>query len=356
MKGFRTAVCAVAMVIVWGCGGSEPTPEPEPAPATEVTDACAPVGDIQFICDLISPEDLAVIPDSEWLIASGNQEGGMLHLVNIRDKSTSVLYPNTQLREQLDATAYPTCPGPMDPAEGAEFRAHGLYLKPGDTGVHAVYLVHHGLRESVVVFEVDANASPPVLTWVGCTVAPETLTFNAVVALPDGGIGVTSFRTAGLTESFDEILEGKPSGSVWEWHADGGWSEVPESLEGGPNGLEISADGEWFYVSGWGSQRFVKLSRNRTPVEKEAVDLHFRPDNIRLQADGSVFAAGADLFDTPEETLHVARIDPTTMTFDRLLDHPVIENFAACTTATQIGNEIWMGTNRGAMIGYFPAR
>ena len=41
MNGFRTAVCAVAMVVVWGCGGSEPTPEPEPAPATEVADACA---------------------------------------------------------------------------------------------------------------------------------------------------------------------------------------------------------------------------------------------------------------------------------------------------------------------------
>ena len=71
------------------------------------------MGDIKFICNLISPEDLAVIPDSEWLIASGNQEGGMLHLVNIRDKSTSVLYPNTELREQLDPIAYPTCPGPI---------------------------------------------------------------------------------------------------------------------------------------------------------------------------------------------------------------------------------------------------
>ena len=357
MKRLHMMVSAGLVLLAWGCGGSEPAPSPEPdaAPVVEMTDDCPPDGPIQFICGLISPEDLAVIPDSDWIIASGNQEGGKLHLVNVRDKSTRVVYPDTGLPEQLDPTVYPNCPGPMDPTEGAEFRAHGLYLKPGDGGVHTALLVHHGFRESIEVFEVDANTSPPSLTWVGCTVAPEALTFNSVVALPDGGIGVTSFRTAGLTESFDEIMEGRPSGSVWEWHADAGWTEVPESLEGGPNGLEISADGEWFYISGWGSQRFVKLSRGRTPAVKEAVDLHFRPDNIRLQADGTVLAAGADHFDTPEETLHVARIHPDTMTFDRLIDRPVIEDFKACTTATQIGDEIWMGTNRGKMIGYFPA-
>ena len=357
MKRFRLTLCGVSALFVLGCGAPEPEPEPAPPaePAVEMANPCPPSGPVQFICGLISPEDLAVIPNSDWIIASGNQEGGKIHLVNIRDKSSSVLYPVAQPSERFDAEAYPTCPGPMDPTEGAEFRAHGLYLKPGDAGRHTVYLVHHGFRESVEVFEVDTSASPPTLTWIGCTVAPEALTFNSVVALPDGGIGVTSFRTAGLTESFEEILEGTPSGSVWEWHADGGWTEVPESLEGGPNGLEISADGEWFYISGWGSQRFVKLSRGRTPVEKEAVDLHFRPDNIRLQADGAVFAAGADHFDTPEETLHVARIDPSTMTFERLLDQPVVEDFKACTTATQIGDEIWMGTNRGKMIGYFPA-
>lgn len=355
MMRCQMTVCVATVLLAWGCGSApEPEPETEAPATTEAADPCPPSGPIQFICGLISPEDLAVIPDSEWIIASGNQEGGKLHLVNVRDKSTRVVYPGTGLEERLDAEAYPTCPGPIDPAEGAAFRAHGLYLKPGDAGMHTVLLVHHGLRESIEVFEVDANATPPVLTWVGCTVAPEALTFNSVVALPDGGIGVTSFRTAGLTESFEEIMAGQPSGSVWEWRADGGWTEVPDSLEGGPNGLEISADGEWFYISGWGSQRFVKLSRGRTPVVKEAVDLHFRPDNIRLQADGSVFAAGADNFDTPEETLHVARIDPETMTFERLIDQPVVEAFKACTTATQIGDEVWLGTNRGRMIGYFP--
>ena len=183
--------------------------------------------------------------------------------------------------------------------------------------MHTVYLVHHGNRESIEVFEIDGNANPPELTWVGCAVAPEGLTLNSVVALPDGGFATTSFQTAGLSESLDAILTGALSGAVWEWHADGGWTEVPGSTTGGPNGLEISADGEWFYIAGWGSQRFIRLSRSRVPRERLHIDLHFRPDNLRRQADGTVFASGADHFNTPEETFHVARIDPQTLTFER---------------------------------------
>ena len=353
-RRIRLAI-GVALLPALGCGAADPPAAPVADPAPEAAADCAPVGEIRFICDLISPEDLAVLPGEEWVIASGDQEGGMIHLVNVRDKTSTVVYPTAAPRERLDAETYSSCPGPIDLDEGAAFRAHGLYLRPGADGVHSVYLVHHGNRESVEVFEIDGNASPPELTWVGCAVAPEPLTLTSVVALPDGGFAATSFRTAGLTESFDDILTGAISGSVWEWHTDGGWTEVPGSATGGPNGLEISEDGEWFHIAGWGEQRFIRLSRGRTPVERDGVDLHFRPDNLRRQPDGSVFAAGADHFNTPEETFHVGRIDPQTLEVERVIDHPVIEKFAACTTAVQIGGEIWMGTNRGEKIGYFPA-
>ena len=50
--------------------------------ATPSQAACDPVGEIRFICDVIGPEDLAIVPGSEWVIASGNQEGGRIHLVS----------------------------------------------------------------------------------------------------------------------------------------------------------------------------------------------------------------------------------------------------------------------------------
>ena len=174
------------------CTAAGPTSEQasnvdQPPPGFAVAGAvpCDPVGEIQFICDLISPEDIAIIPDSEWVIASGAQEGGRIHLVHARDKTTTVLFPTAQPDERLDATTYPTCPGPLEEEEA--FRAHGLYLKPGGV-VHTLYVVHHGTRESVEVFEVDAQATPPALTWVGCAPALSTLSLNSVVALPEGAV------------------------------------------------------------------------------------------------------------------------------------------------------------------------
>ena len=306
--------------------------------------ACEAVGEIQFICNIISPEDLAIVPGSEWVIASGNQEGGRIQLVNVRDKTTTVLFPMPARNEQLDATTYPTCPGALDPEEKDAFRAHGLYLKPGQGAVHTLYVVHHGTRESIEVLEVDAQATPLALTWVGCAIAPEGLGFNGVVALPEGGFAATSPRT----------------GDVWEWHPGTGWTRIPGSEDTAPNGLEISKDGRWLYVAGWREQKLTRLSRGQTPVQKDVVALGFRPDNLRMSLDGSVIlAAGHGNIEEPREPLretsNVATIDPQTLEVQRIFQHPAIEGFVASTTAIRIGNEMWLGTHRGEMIAYLPA-
>ena len=301
---------------------------------------CEAVGDIRFICDVIGPEDLALVPGAEWVIASGNQAGGRIQLVHVRDKTATALFPTAMRRERLDATTYPSCPGPLDLSNPDAFRAHGLYLDTHDSAVHTLYVVHHGTRESIEMFEVDARVSPPALTWVGCVVAPEGLGLNSVVALPDGGFAATSPRT----------------GDVWEWQTEAGWTRIPGSEDTTPNGLEISPDGRWLYVAGWREEKLTRLSRGRTPVEKDVVSVGFRPDNLRMSADGStILAAGHGNYQTPQETSNVARIDPQTLDVERIFQHPRIDGFEASTTAIQIGGEIWLGTNRGEMIAYFPA-
>ena len=327
------------------CGGGGPVGPGEAAETPAAAgEACAPVGDLQFICGVISPEDLAVVPDSDWVIASGNQAGGRIQLVSVNGKTARVLFPAAGAGERLDSGAYPTCPGPIDPAEGDDFRAHGLYLKPGPGGVHTLFVVHHGRRESIEVFELDARGQEPALTWIGCAVAPEGVTLNAVAALPDGGFATTAPR-----------MNGDPSSAVWEWQTDSGWEIVPGSEDVRPNGLEVSDDGEWLYVAGWQDERFIRLSRGRTPVETDAVQLGFRPDNLRMAPDGLVYAAGHTDFRTPSEASNVARIDPGTLEFERIFRQPYLEGFAAATTAVPIGNDIWLGTNRGERIAYFPA-
>ena len=43
---------------------------------------CDAVSNIKFVCGVISPEDLALVPGSEWVITSGNRTGsGAIRLI-----------------------------------------------------------------------------------------------------------------------------------------------------------------------------------------------------------------------------------------------------------------------------------
>jgi hypothetical protein len=365
----RKATLTVLGLSVWfaaGCGGAPPAAAPAPAatpaaaPAREASASavagfaapgaapCDPVEDIRFICGLLSAEDLAILPGSEWLIASGNREGGRLHLVSVRDKTATVVFPTATPNERFDAAAYPTCPGSLKSEKPEAFRAHGLYLKPGKGGVHTLYVVHHGSRESIEVFEVDARAAPPALTWVGCAPGLSTLVFNGVVALPEGGFAATS----------------GPTNDVWQYQTATGWRRVPGSEGTAPNGLEVSRDGRWLFIAGWAEEKVTRLSRGQTPVKKDVVALGFRPDNLRMSPDGVLFAAGhtdkdgksiVEPREPLRETSNAATIDQQKMTVRRVFQHPAMAGFVASTTAVQIGNEMWLGSQRGDRIAYFPA-
>ena len=355
MTAAKLAALGMGAMIAAGCGAPAPEPEPAVETAPEIPQfavtgehPCDPVGDVQFLCDMVSPEDIAVLPGAEWAIASGAREGGRLHLVNVADKSTSVLFPTPESESVLDAEAYPACPGPLDLANPDISRLHGLYLDPGEGDTHTLLVVHHGPRESIEFFEVDAGDGPPGLTWTGCAVAPEGATLNSVVALPGGGFATTN---AGI--------------GVWEWHADSGWEVLPESEDTAANGIEVSADGELLYIAGWAEEKLTRLSRGVTPVRKDVIQLGFRPDNLRMALDGSVIYAaghtdrdGNSITDPREPTLetsNVAEIDPETLEFERVFVHPAMPGFISSTTAIRIGDELWLGSYRGDRLAYAPA-
>ena len=155
---------------------------------------CGPVGQIRFVCGQNGPEDLVEVPGSTWLIASAYGAEGGIHLIDTKAGSSARLFPSPMAKERLDKT-YSACPGPLEGADKDRFRTHGLYLKSGRNSLHTLYVVHHGARESIELFELDAKAKPPVVTWIGCVVAPDPIGLNAVVALPDGGFAATNFDT-----------------------------------------------------------------------------------------------------------------------------------------------------------------
>ena len=237
--------------------------------------ACEPEGDVQFLCGPVSPEDLVAVPQSPWVIVSSMEDDGHLYLADTRDHTAMVLFPTETSRPRHDTATYGSCPGPLT----SQFRPHGISLRSGNSDTHTLYVVRHGGRESIEVFQLDAGGESPTLTWLGCVVAPETVSLNSVAALPDGGFAVTNFQ--------------RPMGELWEWQPAAGWAKVPGSeTPGGPNGLEISRDGQWFYIGGYGSQSLIRLSRGQTPIQKDAVEVGFSIDNVHWAPDGSLFAAG----------------------------------------------------------------
>ena len=224
----------------------------------------------------------------------------------------------------------------------------------GRNDIHTLYVVRHGAREAIEVFEVDARGAVPVVVWVGCVEAPEDVTFNSVAALPGGGFAATHFN--------------RPLGALWEWHAGAGWAKVAGSETNGPNGLVVSADGRWFYIGGWGTRSLIRLSRGLTPVQKDAVDVGFHIDNVRWAPDGSLLAAG-HVGDTPESifeclgqqqcdgvTSRVAKVDPEDLTAEEIVRYPSNQHVILGTVALQVGDEIWLGGVAGAdRIARFPA-
>src|ERR1700732_1433424 len=114
---------------------------------------------------------------------------------------------------------------------------------------------------------------------------------------------------------------GENNGEVWEWHTGTGGQVPPGSESAGANGLEISKDGKWLYIGGWGSQSVIRLSRGQTPAKRDSVAAGFRVDTLRGAPDGALFAAGQG-GTAPSQTSNVLKVDPSTLKFQELVRYP----------------------------------
>lgn len=142
-----------------------------PAPAAEPYND---IGVAKFACVSGNAEDSVAIPGSDCLVVSG-----VMRAVNVKDHTEVNLFTATS---KHDKKLYGVCPGPITGKEIEEkkIRAHGVNVREGQGGVHTLYVVHHGERESIEVFEHADN-----IKW-----------------QPDG-----TLVTAGQTGTVDEMLE-----------------------------------------------------------------------------------------------------------------------------------------------------
>jgi sugar lactone lactonase YvrE len=217
--------------------------------------------------------------------------------------------------------------------------------------VHKLFVVAHGARESIEIFEVDTRTAPPAATWLGCVVAPDPLGLNSVRGLPDGGFVTTNFLPRGGTrEATQRMLAGERNGELWEWHTGTGWVEVPGSEAAGANGLELAPDGRTIYVAAWGSQSFYRLTRGTPEPKRDEIPLGFRVDNIHWARDGTLLAAGQ-----AAQGSKAVKIDPATLAVRDVLAMPDTPEFSAGTAVVEVGDSLWIGSFRGNRIVIVPA-
>ena len=356
--------CALALLatLLFTATAHAQVPPPAPPPAN-----CNPAAGVRFVCGQSGPEDLVAVPGTAWLIASAFGPTGGLNLIDTKTASSRHLFPEPQVADRLNRATYDSCPGPIPASDRKRFWTHGLYLQAGRNRVHTLYVVHHGSREAVEVFELDARGNAPALTWIGCAVAPGNIGLNSVIALPEGGFAATNFEPRGATDGnlSSKLLSGQNNGEVWEWHTKKGWQKVPGSDTAGANGIELSSDGKWYYVSQWGNRSFMRLSRGVTPVKRDQISLGFRVDNIRWAPDGTLLVAGqggsddailgrGQLDKTDVPTSIIGKVDPKTMTYRQLISVPTSDVIAPATVAIQVGNEFWTGAFRGDRLVIYP--
>ena len=297
-----------------------------------------------YVCGQQGPEDLVGL-GSDWAVASAFSGTGGVTLIRLRDRMSYTAYPADSAIESHDAEAYPDCPSP--PSTGA-FTTHGVYVAPGRGPVYDLFVVGHGARESIEVFEVDTSSTMPAITWVGCVIAPDPIGLNSVRGLPDGGFLTTNFNPRGTP--MQTMMDGTVNGELWEWHAESGWSEVPGSEASGANGVEISPDGQIIYIAAWGSQSFIRLTRGQTPPVREEIPLGFRIDNLHWSRDGRLISAGQ-----VGQDWQVAMIDPETLEVESIYSQDDMPGFGGGTVALEVGDDLWIGSFRGDRIAIVPA-
>lgn len=334
--------------------------QPGAHPAAPALMACGVHGDIEVLCGARSPEDLELTPDGKYLIAtefvnlgrSGTAGAGMA-LYDLAKKTFSKMAVTD---EPDKAWGDPACPGPI----GDALVSHGESLGKRRNGAWALYVVNHGGRQSIEMFELKPSAGSWALVWRGCEVAAHD--YNDVAILRDGGF-VGTYPTALSNGGAAGPFGGAVTGYVARWTPGKGESEIMNTRIRYPNGVVVSADGRFMYVNEFSAGQVHKYDlKNEKVIGTVKVD--FLPDNLTWTKEGRLLAAGVKgaRGDCPEgsgrpciQGFGVAEIDPAKMQarpiFDSATHDPLI---GGVSVALEVGDSIYLGAFQGDRLVKIP--
>lgn len=342
--------------------------------ASDKPSCAASVGGLNFICGVVNPEDLAPIPSSRWLIASGYDPGGRLlagsglKLVDTDTKTFAPWYTAASPQRQ-DQARYPFCTQAPD---AQRLVTHGLYLHAGALpGSYMLYAVTHSPREEIEIFTVDANVAVPTLTWNGCVPMPADLKANSVAAFADGTILATV-----LSVPRRRTATGLAAGIVLQWKpGEAAFQPVPGTDLPSDNGLELSKNESEFYVVGFGDATVSVFSRKEPSKPIRSVKAPgFVPDNLRWS--GDVLVATGPIYDEPacggtraeaaqargaearkpgggcNRGYIAAALDPATMRWKILAYGEPNPQIGIIATGVIVGDTLWIGAALSPGLAY----
>ena len=350
-----SAIRFVGWVLIAGCAFS-----------AHAQQGCEPSGEVGYVCGVTNPEDLVLVPGTAWIVSSGMADGAGFYLVDSNTGKAAALPFEAQHDSKFTACTTPPSP--------ATLQTHGLNLRASGAGRAKLYVVGHGAREAIEIFDVDATGARPALTWRGCVAMPEGLAANSVASFADGSLVATVLFMPGTTFA-DAIVARKPTGAVFAWSpGDAGFKLVDGSQLPANNGIEVSADGREIYVASSGLQTIVAFSHsNPTRQLRTTRPLPFTPDNVHLGPDGRLLTAGmandvpecggppgpnhdlAKLAACPRPSIAVA-IDPATMRDTVIATTNADAKFSNATMVLTMAGQAWFGTFSGNKIARAPLR
>jgi hypothetical protein len=310
---------------------------------------CGKQGDAEIICGTRSPEDLEPTPDGKFLIVANFGKGDDspidLYEIATRKFTDMPLYA-----EKKDKWGVAACKESL----GDTVIPHGLSLSKRTSGEWQLYVVNHSVRESMEMYELLPEGKAWKLVWRGCVLADKA--YNDVTALPDGSFIAT--RPQAIQKEGQDLFAGEPSGNVGRWNAATGEEILPGSEYGYPNGVVVSADGRYAYVTGWTTRDFHKYDL----VAKKEVgkaSFTFMPDNLTWTPDGKILAAGimgvngncpAASSNPCIQGFGVAEVDPVTLKVTMVYDSKGKALINGVSVALQVGKNIYVGAFQGNRI------
>lgn len=325
---------------------------------------CGIHGDIAIYCGTRQPEDLELAPDGKFLIATqflnqgrGSAKSDGMVLFDLATKTFSRMSQSVQADKSWGDAA---CPGPI----GDALISHGMSLARRRDGRFALYVVNHGGRQSIEMFELKHPAGAWALVWRGCEIAQHD--YNDVAILPDGGFVGT--YPSGLAAGNSAGNNGRAqadgaTGYVARWTPGKGESEVPGTRMRGPNGVVVSADGRYMYVNEFGA-RVVHKYDLTDGKEAGSVKVDFLPDNLTWTKEGRLLVAGVKgaRGDCPEgsgrrciDGFGVAEIDPSVMQARTIFDSASVEPLiSGVSVALKVDGYVYLGAFLGDRLARIP--